>query len=370
MKVYFPNLDSFRIIAATLVFIHHEEMIRYYIGLENAWNQAIIRNLGKYGVIMFFVLSGYLITRLLLDERRLTGKIDIRKFYIRRILRIWPLYYLCYLLFVLIAPLLFTSLWPSAYNDMEGSYFQSAVMNLILMPNVAYVFIAAVPFFTQAWSIGVEEQFYIAWPLMLSKFRKVGVLTLIVAVAYVMLKGGLLVLRTYDNSALITDIYRLVEDAKIYSMAIGGFAATLSLRYERHKMVNMFLHSRPIEIGVLMVTIMAFTNPEVIPFWNYYKYEVVTILFAFIINSAATSKGTIFKLEYRWLSYLGRVSYGFYMYHIFVIYVGYQILPTNSWLLQYPLAYLATIFVSALSYEYFEKYFVYKKSKYSIIQKT
>ena len=97
-KVYFPNINGLRFIAALLVIIHHTEQIKDILGLSNYWSTPIIRSIGGLGVLLFFVLSGFLITFLLLDEESTTGTISIKKFYIRRILRIWPLYYLILIL--------------------------------------------------------------------------------------------------------------------------------------------------------------------------------------------------------------------------------------------------------------------------------
>lgn len=88
--MYFKNLNSVRFIAATFVVIHHIEQLKGLAGYPyRSWYV-----LGRTGVILFFALSGFLITSLLLAEQRETGCIHLRKFYVRRALRIWPLYYL------------------------------------------------------------------------------------------------------------------------------------------------------------------------------------------------------------------------------------------------------------------------------------
>jgi peptidoglycan/LPS O-acetylase OafA/YrhL len=81
-KVYFPNLNGLRFFAAFSVMLYH------------FFGEGLIN--GHYGVVLFFVLSGFLITYLLFEEKEKFGKIEIKKFYFRRILRIWPLYYLVY----------------------------------------------------------------------------------------------------------------------------------------------------------------------------------------------------------------------------------------------------------------------------------
>src|ERR671912_1560048 len=91
--LFLPGLNGIRFIAAFLVILDHLELYKSYFGFKTFWPNTYSSHLGSLGVTIFFVLSGFLITYLLLQERTTTG-ISIRNFYTRRILRIWPLYYL------------------------------------------------------------------------------------------------------------------------------------------------------------------------------------------------------------------------------------------------------------------------------------
>src|SRR4026208_162751 len=93
-RVYFPNLNGLRFIAALLVIMQHIEQIKSMYGIANRWSSPFMQVIGEQGVSLFFVLSGFLITYLMLEEEKKTGTIQIRNFYRRRILRIWPLYFL------------------------------------------------------------------------------------------------------------------------------------------------------------------------------------------------------------------------------------------------------------------------------------
>src|SRR5262245_23508948 len=103
-KIYFPNLNGLRFIAAFLVIIHHLEQFKLTFKMDNYWNVPFIEPIGRLGVVLFFVLSGFLITYLLLAEENIKGGISIKSFYVRRILRIWPLYFLIVLLGLWILP--------------------------------------------------------------------------------------------------------------------------------------------------------------------------------------------------------------------------------------------------------------------------
>ena len=94
-KIFFPNLNGVRAIAAFMVIVYHVEDIKELFGLPNFPHHDPMGNdLGGLGVTLFFVLSGFLITYLLLNEKSACGTVSLRDFYIRRVLRIWPLYYL------------------------------------------------------------------------------------------------------------------------------------------------------------------------------------------------------------------------------------------------------------------------------------
>ena len=93
-RIYFSGLNGLRFLAALFVFLHHVEQHKYWLDIPNLWGVALIDNIGHQARIIFFVLSGFLITFLFLKEKEKTGKINWWKFQTRRALRLWPVYYL------------------------------------------------------------------------------------------------------------------------------------------------------------------------------------------------------------------------------------------------------------------------------------
>ena len=168
-KVFFPNLDGLRFISFLVVFLHHCYLSFFtYLKTSSpvAWNiQAFLFKYGTLGVNFFFVLSGFLITYLLIREKEVTGTIHIGNFYIRRILRIWPLYYLCLLIgFVGFAFL----------KKLSGEVPQESanpIYYILLAGNFDYLQTWPVKpdaiLLSVLWSVCVEEQFYLAWPVIL-----------------------------------------------------------------------------------------------------------------------------------------------------------------------------------------------------------
>src|SRR5205085_6931243 len=102
--VYFANLDALRFFAASAVLFSHIESRKPEYSLPNSFLRQTYINIGSFSVTLFFVLSGFLITYLLLLEKETSKSINIKNFYARRILRIWPLYYLLVLTGLLVVP--------------------------------------------------------------------------------------------------------------------------------------------------------------------------------------------------------------------------------------------------------------------------
>ncbi len=198
-KPYFPGLNGLRFIAAISVVLGHIEQIKGWFGLPRAGfslDWAILN--GDDAVTLFFALSGFLITYLLLGEQARTGTIHVRKFYARRILRIWPLYYL--LVFIGFALM---SLVPlEGYTGLNSPRTTHALLaHLLFVPNVLPFFSIWIAGITHLWTIGVEEQFYILWPLLLRRFARYGLLMMVGIIA---LKLIVFTLRhlTHDADAL------------------------------------------------------------------------------------------------------------------------------------------------------------------------
>ena len=170
-KIYFPGLNGLRFYAALAVIITHIELMKGKLGFSNIWNEPIIHQLGVKGVSFFFVLSGFLITYLLLIERQNKNRIFLKDFYLRRILRIWPLYFFILILGFFVFPYFSFFDIPYFTDHFKEDYFWNLVFYVLIFPNLAFSIFNAVPLIGQSWSIGVEEQFYILWPIIL-KLKK------------------------------------------------------------------------------------------------------------------------------------------------------------------------------------------------------
>lgn len=161
-KFYLPNLNSLRAIAALMVIMCH---------LLEGQSRTIVflGNFGSSGVTIFFVLSGFLITYLLLMEQKVFSKININAFYFRRILRIWPLYFLILFIAYVVIPYFIPE---DHLIEMDRRSLKSFLMNVFFLTNFTLILKLTPLIIRVIWSIGIEEQFYIFWPWLIKMKEK------------------------------------------------------------------------------------------------------------------------------------------------------------------------------------------------------
>src|ERR1700722_5960803 len=164
-RFYRPELDGLRFYAFLGVFVCHTvpNEAKFYSDLHLPMPRllaAVVRS-GAAGVDLFFVLSAFLITSLLLRERQETGKISLRLFYIRRILRIWPLYFLVVALGIVFAHTM-ANFW---YYTQNLPWYYVAGYLLFVSNWVYAVFGAPQSICAPLWTVSIEEQFYLIWPV-------------------------------------------------------------------------------------------------------------------------------------------------------------------------------------------------------------
>lgn len=368
----FEGLNSLRFFAAFLVVMHHSETIRHKNGLPNLNGLGLFKD-GGVAVTFFFVLSGFLITYLLLKENRQTGTISIKRFYLKRVLRIWPLYFLLVVLGTLLLPKAI-DLFGLNYV-MPYTFGQSWYYFVFFLPGlVTYYF--GHHLLEPLWSIGIEEVFYMLWaPLF--KFAKKHILPILIAI--IVLKALLILISSYwiDNKLFAY----LVSIFQFEAMAVGGLGAYFVFN-RNTPLSTLKIYKTPIQILLysLLVVYLIFNINIDNAAWNiFFKTPVfsqlmICFLFLYLIIGVSLIDHSIIRLRNRFLSYLGEISYGIYMYHMPLIfglmmflqkYLSKMDLLTGS-LIYYPVVFVVVVGVSALSKRYFEDYFLSLKNKISI----
>src|SRR5262245_42664326 len=172
-SVYFPGLHGLRFVAAMMVVFSHVELMKDYHGYANLYSSSMaVYESGRLGVTLFFVLSGFLISYLLLKENEVAGSIAVKKFYGRRTLRSWPPFYLLVILTFVVIPRLSFFAVPKYTAALPVNFRYTFPLYLLLLPQVALSVFNPVPFAEPLWSIGVEEQFYLLWPVLMKYVKR------------------------------------------------------------------------------------------------------------------------------------------------------------------------------------------------------
>ena len=321
------GLDGLRAFAAISVLLVHVASVLTEYGGEDYYFPLDVVTLGAWsGVSLFFTLSGFLITWLLLKEKN-TGGIDSRNFYLRRMLRIFPVYYLiatiCLTAFRAEFPLLRP--WEIAFI-------------YLMLPNLASPH--AMSMLGHFWSIGAEEQFYITYPVLLKRFG-------VVPIALTVIIGR-------QSLALITSgkvgAFFLWNGFDL--MAVGAIAGWI---YSTRHALLFYIHKLGYIFIVLFIVLIVFERPARVPWIDLLE----SIVYAGVMLNVVTKKTF---LDTSILRFLGKISYGIYMYHLPIIYFlccyklrGWQI---------YTAAFVLTTLTAWLSYYVIERPFLRLKERF------
>jgi peptidoglycan/LPS O-acetylase OafA/YrhL len=336
------------------------------MNFESYWGIIqIIDIIGPLGVELFFVISGFLITYLLLSEEQNFKTICVKKFYIRRILRIWPLYFLILILaFVVLPHINFFTLPHFEKDTIYQNYPLQLILLAIIFPNIAFNN-GFVPYASQTWSIGTEEQFYLIWPVILKYIRKHRLLLMLSVIVFYNLSGILLTLSFTDFIPGKDTLTAYWSQFQIDSIATGGVFALLY--FQKSKVAEWFLNTKLFYIALISIVLIVLSGIH-IPF---FQNEIFALFFGIIILNFAANKNIKISLESKLLSHLGTISYGLYMYHSIAIVITIRLAAmfnfVNNWLI-YPLSLFISIALAELSYRYFERYFLKLKHRYSLLQ--
>lgn len=329
--LFYPGLDGLRAIASLAVVFGHIELMKKNHQFANFFGS--VDQLGGLAVILFFVLSGFLITSLLLREKD-RQPISIKNFYLRRVLRVWPLYYL----------IIFLSAIIFSYHPDKITW----VLCLSIFPNISHAIGHGWAVSPQIWSIGVEEQFYLFWPNVMKYSKKYLIHVFLLIMLVIPIMPHLIqftLIRINPNSQALNLIEDLFEVLRFNCMAIGAILAIAI-----HKEYLGKIKPPPFFLSVLTVFILAlwFSNFKI----SMFNTELYAVLFAILIYCVING-GLITILESRFFKFLGKISYGTYMYHWIILLLLFKILNPDDALFNtklYALSLSLTILIASLSY--------------------
>ncbi len=308
-----------------------------------------------FGVNFFFVLSGFLITYLLLQEQKNNGKINLKLFYIRRSLRIWPLFYLAVFSGFFVLPMVSSMLNRPVDTPDNFLYYLLFLNNFI--PPKGFAGLGVL------WSIAIEEQFYLFWPILFIVFKNnqkwISPSIIVISLAYTLFVR----FNYYDTLNCILD------------MGVGGTIAYFSFNGQLSKKFKPLKKSALIitySIGAALILTREFWILN--EFMAKTERLVYSIFFAFIILEQNYSQHSFYKMgNFKIISSLGKYTYGLYVLHFYAIYLIANLLDIFGvhdnifvvLLIEPVLAFILSIFVAYLSYHLYEKHFLKLKKKFA-----
>jgi peptidoglycan/LPS O-acetylase OafA/YrhL len=375
-RFYHPELDQLRFFAFLAVFLHHffSSYLSVFKGLGGHGARVLtsVVESGGLGVDLFFCLSSFLITTLLLREFALRGTLDVRAFWMRRILRIWPLYYMFVALSAVVVP------WFAPGNQLSGVHLLGFIFFAGNWACVAEGYPNSVA--GPLWSVSIEEQFYLAWPLLLlivscRRLLHLAVLCLLGASAMRVIT----VLLGLPHPAIWCNTI-----ARLDPIAMGALVALLC-------------HQRTFSLGFRARCLLAFTGGITPPvllallgescwsgaaslvFYPAVAFSCVLVLLAVYRCGEQASGSNASRLS-KALVYLGRISYGLYVFHVLGLHLSSALIQHGdagssgrklfNLVAHFTVGSGLTLALAAGSYEMLEKPFLRLKARFAFVDSS
>ncbi|MGC1375912.1 MAG: acyltransferase [Anaerolineales bacterium] len=319
-----PELDGVRGLAILMVMVYHLMLFSMYLPKNTPFREWLVQavSMGWAGVDLFFVLSGFLITSILLRTRN--DPHYFRNFYARRILRIFPLYYLAVVIVYMILPFYSPDLDPAAVRASQP-FFLFYLQNWIYIPKFSASFHTVVPpLFGPAWSLAIEEQFYILWPSVVYFLnrRKLFILSVAVVIFTFLARVALVQFSSAWPSLEYFLYYSTVT--RFDGLCIGALIAIVFAESERWKQVfsrfawPVLIGALAGMVGIVLVNSNVFalsTNPGI----DMGGYTLLALGGGALVVLVTTGPaGGILRTFFRnpVLTFFGKYSYAMYIIHV------------------------------------------------------
>jgi peptidoglycan/LPS O-acetylase OafA/YrhL len=356
-KIYFPELDGLRFFAFLLVFIHHHRLFASISFL------VPLNSFGWIGVDLFFVLSAFLFSKLLVAEYEKTRTINFRKFYIRRIFRIWPVYFV--LIMVSVTAYLLV-------NHSIDSHIGIRILGLFTFSDnimSAFDHFNPLPFVSHLWTIAYEEQFYIFIPFIILYAIRVNqkkrlIFLTIVIISFSLLRILLISLNVSHPAIWVLPVTHFESMVLGLIIGFGGFNFLL-------KLMNPLIIG---SMGVVFFVLLCMLPPIFeISYWLILSYLLAGLSTSMILFSILSSRPLSAFFSKKLFVFLGKRSYGLYLFHLLsldvVAYTLYRVPQLPSGLvLSFIYCLTFTIVVSIISYKFIETPFLKLKRRFEIIK--
>lgn len=355
-KPFFPNLNGLRFLAAIAVILFHTVSLNREIWGDFYYTTAFqkfafLTSKGHFGIIFFFVLSGFLITYLLLWETANKGRINIVNYLFRRFLRVWPLYFLVVFFGFFIFPYL-----PCGIETKHVFW-----RYLLFLSNIDEIIVGGtdpINFLSATWTVSVEEQFYLAWGVLIGFFRFTQKKTyyfffLAIILFALFFRYSFL----SDHRVLYYHTFSVMSD-----LAVGGIIGLIAFE---GKLITVFKKMRRwqiISFYVLAAIFFIYEGHVIKGTLFTFERIIPAVIFAVIILEQIYAEHSFFKADQLpFFSYSGKITYGLYMYHCIYIYYWAVCFNYFNWTdnIGYFIFFFSVVFASSyltahLSFKYYE----------------
>jgi peptidoglycan/LPS O-acetylase OafA/YrhL len=365
-RIYFKNLDILRFVAAYIIVVLHcfagwkvhfggAPLNSFFSDSMNSKIEMIMNNL-SIGVDLFFIISGFLLTYLLLAEHEKTGKVEVLKFYIRRAFRIWPLYFFL----ILLAPLL-TYFFDEQSPGYLYHFFFAGNFDMIQQGSKSVAT-------DHLWSICVEEHFYLICPLMIAfiPVKKLPQVLSVIILGAILFRGFIEMYSPNYGAHIYLSTF-----SRIDVLAFGSLFGYLVY----HKKIE-FNHPLWLRLMIYSVFLFVFFNAGYVECGTFFSATIKKYFFvlvaAYWMGNFMFNPNAIFAAKGKNIFHqLGKVSYGIYMFNSIVIFLLVNLFSTynfHNYFIFLVLVHICLFATTQLSYRFIELPFLALKEKYAVVK--
>jgi peptidoglycan/LPS O-acetylase OafA/YrhL len=373
LRGHLPALDGVRGLAIIMVLFLH------FIGNTVATNSfekvvVLVTNYGAYGVDLFFVLSGFLITGILYESR--DKQHYFKNFYMRRVLRIFPLYYAVLVAIIVIAPLI-PAMQSTALDELKAHQWWIWLYSVNIYNGIQGVY--SLPYIDHFWSLSVEEHFYFVWPLIVWLLAKNPRTLMRVSIGVALFALGSRIVASLAGATPVTIF--VLTPFRLDALCLGAFLAVYARQPEGlSKLSRRILPTTAIAGGLLVAAFLwnHFTSAEV-EILRPIRSSLFLVLLAMLMLRALTAPSKTLISRFfcsKTMMFYGKISYGLYVYHHLISYfflthkTEFILAPKlgshfAAVMVQASTGMLVSTVIAFLSYELFEKHFLSLKRLWS-----
>lgn len=312
-----------------------------------------LASFGPDGVTLFFAISGFLITTLLLRERARNGQVDLRAFYVRRSLRIFPLYYAVLLLYVLLVLLM------ERHSPVGRQFFANLPFFLTYTSNI-FVQLDGRVIFYYAWSLAAEEQFYVSWPPVMKLLRTNAAGVALLA----LISAGLIgvELMDYFGGEPSRSTMRFVLGVPL-AIVLAAMMAICMHTPRGFATIRPFVAGKfasALWLAAVIATLASSGAP---------RFAIHASMVGLVLSCVARPDHLLASpLAWRPLAYVGKISYGLYLLHMLAKHVALKLLVVLGLQQNWVLVFIGTLAIGLvaafLSFRYFESLFLARKTRF------